>query len=193
MSHECVLGCRSETTPSCGRCMALYNPAVQIVLSGEIARHQGYYCSNCQKLTSQLRQVCLGCCRHGKACCVKFPAHDGEPCFGKKIVVKLIERATSPLNKYVYKLEVTPPGQQATKIKPIASSAGKLKLTASRNATQGSNNSWQLRPILSALGLINKAPKSFFLSPKPMPNMMINNAKGSTTLVMISTCIGNPY
>ena len=68
------------------------------------------------------------------------------------VAVKLIERATSPLAKFVNIFEVVPPGTNEMIIKPTASSGGNLKIIAMRKAIKGKIMIWADKPIKIALG-----------------------------------------
>jgi hypothetical protein len=94
-----------------------------------------------------------------------------------------MDKATSPFTKYVTKLEVGPPGQAAKITTPTANSGETGKNIANRKPTTGTIINWAIRPIITALGLTKILVKSFTVSPNPMPNMIINKAKGRNTAV----------
>jgi len=69
-----------------------------------------------------------------------------------EIQVRETDRATSPLARWVMRLERMPPGQTARIITPIAISGRNGRLEARANAQSGSSRSWPISPAAAALG-----------------------------------------
>lgn len=101
------------------------------------------------------------------------------------IAVKDIDRATSPSANLVKTFEVTPPGAAAMIINPRASSFGNLSTKINIYATIGRRINWQINPSIKSLGVLITLKKSFNVSPRPKPNIIIARAIGAN-LVTIS-------
>ena len=92
-----------------------------------------------------------------------------------------MERAVSPFASFVMMLEVTPPGQQASMMRPTASSPSRPAAVATAKPISGSTNIWFTIPIPNALGSLNIREKSSIVRPIPSENMMKASDTGSTT------------
>jgi hypothetical protein len=88
------------------------------------------------------------------------------------IDVKVIERATLPLKKYVRMPDVVPPGQEARIIRPTLNGSDKLEKKEIKNAITGKTIIWETSPINKGLGYKNITLKLSDVSDKPTPNII---------------------
>src|SRR5690554_5064853 len=70
------------------------------------------------------------------------------------------------------KLEMFPPGQEATNIIPNANAGGGFKIQTRRNVKNGSNKNWEITPTEALLGRFTTSLKSLGFMPKAIPNMI---------------------
>lgn len=101
------------------------------------------------------------------------------------------ESAVSPRETWLIRLEVTPPGQAAKIISPIAIRFDRPNKCAIPNAIRGRMMSWLNRPMRIGLGDLNILLKSSIVSDKPIPNIMIKRHRGRITLVRIVASKGD--
>ena len=105
------------------------------------------------------------------------------------IAVSDIERATSPLEKDVSKLDVTPPGAEAIIITPIASSGAMVHILTIKNAITGSIIICKKAPTKKSRGCFTTLKKSWLVNPNPKANIMKASAKGKIRSVTIFICV----
>ena len=96
-----------------------------------------------------------------------------------------IESAVSPFANFVTILDVTPPGQHASIIIPTASSLGKEKIIAIKNAIIGRIIIWLIMPIINALGTLKTFLKSAIVNPRPNVNIIKINDRGNKISIII--------
>jgi len=90
------------------------------------------------------------------------------------IAVRLTERATLALAKLEIKLEIFPPGHEATKSIPKATEGviNRPKASTARKVTAGSSRNWLDNPIMSNRGLLKMFLKFSQWIPRATPNMI---------------------
>ena len=69
-------------------------------------------------------------------------------------------------------------------MRPTASKGGRAKSLQSTNAILTNTTNWQNNAISTALGCLVTRAKSFGVSSKPRPIIIIANAKGSITVII---------
>src|SRR5690554_4765465 len=109
-----------------------------------------------------------------------------------EITVKEIDKATSPLAKWVNKFECAPPGQDATKTKPTAKAGVRPKIKAVKKAKAGNKTICPVTPMMVALGCVNIALKSSLTKPKPIASVIMASEPGKkyvTAICVIMSCI----
>lgn len=82
--------------------------------------------------------------------------------------------------------DAVPPGQQPTRMTPIANSCGSAKTCVSPHANNGMTVNCVRQPMSISVGRRSMSLKSFAVSVSPMPNMMMPNI-GLITHVPIHT------
>ena len=105
------------------------------------------------------------------------------------IAVRLMFSATSPRNRWLYRLAVVPPGEAASSIIPTASTGGRLNSITSPKHTSGSRINWHANATATALGRRPIRTKSPGVRLSPSPNMMIPSAIGRPMTVMAEPMI----
>jgi hypothetical protein len=88
------------------------------------------------------------------------------------IDVKVIDRATFPLKKYVSTPEVVPPGHEARIISPTLYGRGMAEKYETINARTGKMIICDVSPISNGLGKINISLKLAYVSDKPTPSII---------------------
>lgn len=83
-----------------------------------------------------------------------------------------IDNATLPLSKYVIRLEVAPPGQEAMMIKPTLKYGSISVNSAIPNPIRGSNRIWRIIPVTTAFGRKKTFLKSVSVTESPIPNVI---------------------
>ena len=98
------------------------------------------------------------------------------------MAVRLTDSSMLALESEEIKLEMFPPGQEATRIIPIAIVQVMLspKARASRKVNRGSSTIWHTKPRITDLGLVKTLMNIFGLMPRATPN--ITNA---STMLMV--------
>ena len=105
------------------------------------------------------------------------------------IAVKDIERATSPFEKEVSKLDVTPPGAAAIIITPIAISGATGHIITSPKPISGSIIIWEKATTKKSRGCFTTLKKSLPVKPKPSANIIKAKANGKIKSVTIFICV----
>ena len=93
---------------------------------------------------------------------------------GARMVVQLVmvtDRAVSPRARKVITLEAVPPGQQPTRMTPMAMSGGSPITLHRMNATVGMMTNCATMPMSTSTGWERTSLKSLTESVRPMPNM----------------------
>ena len=99
------------------------------------------------------------------------------------IAVRVTERAMLPLQVWVIKLLVGPPGETAKTIRPIAIIGSRLKIWVIKNAIIGNNKIWLVNPRSTAFGKTMMRLKSNGVRVIPIPNIMTANDSGKKTML----------
>jgi hypothetical protein len=106
------------------------------------------------------------------------------------IEVKIIERATLPLKKYVITPDVVPPGQAARIINPILKGSDIFDNNETRKASSGSIIICEDRPINKGLGNKNRFLKLLVVNDKPTPSII--NARIKLNNISRNVYVGRP-
>ncbi len=98
------------------------------------------------------------------------------------MAVRLTESSTLALAREDMKLEMFPPGQDATRImpRPIIGEIHRLMRMASRQVKAGSRTNWHVAPRMTDLGFLNTSTNVPGLMPSETPYM----TKASTILMV---------
>lgn len=96
--------------------------------------------------------------------------------------VRLMFKATSPLNRLLSKAADEPPGADAIIINPTPNSGLRFNSRAMKNAQKGRKNIWHINAIIIALGFFNTRVKSLIDKDIPNPSIKIQRRVGSTTV-----------
>ena len=105
--------------------------------------------------------------------------------------VSVMLSATSPRNRWLNRLAVVPPGDDASNIIPIPSNAGRSTSTTRPKQTTGKRTSWQASATATALGCCATRRKSPDVRPRPSPNITIASAIGRPTEVRAESMDGH--
>ena len=90
-----------------------------------------------------------------------------------EMAVRLTDSSMFAFARDDMKLEMLPPGQEATRImpRPIMGEIHQLRRMASRQVKAGSRTSWHSMPSRTDFGLRNTSTKMPGLMPRATPNM----------------------
>ena len=99
-----------------------------------------------------------------------------------EMAVRLTDSSTLAFAREDMKLEILPPGQEATRImpRPIMGEIHQLRAMARRQVKAGSRTSWHSAPSRTDFGLLNTSMKVPGLMPSETPNMT-----NASTMLMV--------